>query len=409
MTHLLILSSGHEMYRRYALESIRRQGVRITLLESPPMRTWALPLVDAVYEEDLADHDRIRAKVKELHAGSPFNGVLSYDETRVELAAAVSADLGLPGLSPESAARCRDKQLMREAFRWAGVPSAQSVLALTVEEAAAAAGMIGYPVVVKPRNLGGSRGVVLVENDTGLRAQFDIAAGARDPRIESVPGVLVEEYLDGPEVSVECVVQEGRVHLCGLTEKQVGFAPYFEELGHVCGPPKHHPQYQAIVRVVEEAHRALGVTFGATHSELRLTSTGPRMIEVAARLGGDLIPMVTRLATGVDQVALTVSALTGGTVGVEPTQDRVAGIRMLYPDRAGTVRRLDHIPGAEELWYDLQWHVSVGQEVALPPSTFMGRLGHVVAVADSLRELEERLDEAVAALVTDIEARPSVG
>nr|WP_232485066.1 MULTISPECIES: ATP-grasp domain-containing protein [unclassified Streptomyces] len=401
---MLVLSAGNEMYRRYILESMSDAGVRVDLIESPPQRNWAVPLVDSVHEVDLGNREQVRALAKELHAADPFDGVLTYDETRVEVASEVAADLGLPGLSPQTAAMCRDKRLMREAFRAVGVPSARSILALTAEEAVEAAALIGYPVVVKPRNLGGSRGVVRVEDEQQLRSRFELAASARDARVTALPGVLVEEYLDGPEISVEAVSQDGRVQICGLTEKEVGFAPYFEELGHTCRRPSAHPDYSAVERVVVEAHRALGITFGATHSELRLTSSGPRMIEVAARLAGDKIPFVTSLATGVNLVALTVASLTGEPVEVTPTHDRVAGIRMVYPRHDGTVRALGHAADAERLWCELGWHVTVGQEVALPPRAFMLRLGHVVALDSSPEALRGRLDACVDALEIEIES-----
>jgi biotin carboxylase len=201
---------------------------------------------------------------------------------------------------------------------------------------------------------------------------------------------------------VESVVQAGRVRILGVTAKELGYPPYFEELGHTCANPLSHERYGEIARVVEAAHRALGIDYGATHAELRLGSDGPRMIEIAARLGGDKIPWVTGLATGVDLVALTIASLTGGQISVPRFGDRVAGIRMIYPDHDGRVVRLGHRPGAEELWEELVWHAKPGQEMLLPPRGFMTRLGHVIATADSVEELRGKLDACVDALVIEI-------
>ncbi|MFD0399948.1 acetyl-CoA carboxylase biotin carboxylase subunit family protein [Kitasatospora sp. NPDC059811] len=407
MTHLLVISVGTEVYRRYILEDLRAAGIRVTAVQAAPQRPWAAPLVDVTYEVDLRDRTQVVGLTEKLHAAEPFDGVLTYDEAHVELAAEVAHALGLPGLSREAAARSRDKRLMREAFRVAGVPSAQSVLAMTADRAAEAAELIGYPVVLKPRNLGGSYGVVRVDDEERLRELFQVAVGARIDRIDTVPGVLVEEYLEGPELSVESVVQDGQVHICGLTEKEVGFAPYFEELGHVCRKPSTYPGYAEIERVVVAAHHALGITYGATHSELRITARGPRMIETAARLGGEKIPYATRLATGVDQVALTVAALTGGRVEVRPERELFAGVRMVYPSHDGRVRTLGHRAGAEELWHELVWHATPGQDMALPPRGFMTRLGHIVVVESSNEALTARLRDSVAALTIELDPLPA--
>ncbi|WP_327261391.1 ATP-grasp domain-containing protein [Streptomyces sp. NBC_01232] len=434
MARLLMLGAGIDIYRKYILETLHARGDDVALIDTVP-RPWTEPFVRAGVKVDLRDRDAVGEAALSLHRDAPFDGVLTYDEAQVELTAYVAALLGLPGLSPGAAARCRDKRAMRAAFEAAGVPSARSVLVDDAEGAAAAAAGLGYPVVVKPRNLGGSIGVVRADDERELRAVFKVAAEAGFARIDPEPGVLVEQYLDGPEYSVESVVRDGRVLVCGITDKTVGFAPYFEELGHVCRAPGTGPHDQQLIDTAVAAHRALGITVGATHSELRMTADGPRMIEVAARLGGDQIPYVHRLASGVDMVALTVEALTGGAgtesdrtesartqsaraeadadlwADTDPGRVRpgVAGIRMLYPQHDGVVRALGAPEPAGHLWHEMVWHVEEGRHVQLPPRGFLSRLGHVIARADDERQLRVRLDAAVASLRIEIEAAPAPG
>ncbi|MGK5733729.1 ATP-grasp domain-containing protein [Streptomyces sp. URMC 124] len=406
MARLLMLGAGIEIYRRYILETLHGRGDEVVLIDTVP-RPWTEPFVRVSLQADLRDREEVREAVLPLHRQSPFDGVLTYDEAQVELTAYVAALLGLPGLSPGAAARCRDKRAMRDAFEAAGVPSARSVLVHDPDGAAAAAAGLGYPVVVKPRNLGGSIGVVRADDESALRAVFEVAAGAGFARIDPEPGVLVEQYLDGPEFSVESVVRDGEVRICGITDKEVGFAPYFEELGHVCRAPGTRPHDQQLIDTVIAAHQALGITVGATHSELRMTADGPRMIEVAARLGGDQIPYAHRLATGVDMVALTVAALTGEDADPEPIRAGVAGIRMLYPQHDGVVRTLRAPDPAAGARHEMAWHVEEGREVRLPPRGFLSRLGHVIATAPDEKELHARLDAAVASLHIEIEPTPA--
>jgi len=239
-----------------------------------------------------------------------FDGIFTFEEASIELAAVLARALDLPFLDEATARRCRDKHDMRTAFARSEVPSAASHVATSPAEAAGFAQAIGYPVVFKPRTLASSMGVVRVDEPGQVAAAFAVAAGAAHPRFAREANILVEEYLDGPEVSVESVVVDGHVRSVAVTHKQVGLAPYFEELGHVVSPVASGADQDAIYDVVARAHAALGVNMGATHAELRLTPQGPRMIELGARLGGDLIPYVVHLATGVDlaRAALDVAA-----------------------------------------------------------------------------------------------------
>jgi biotin carboxylase len=297
---------------------------------------------------------------------------------------------------------CRDKHAMRQRLDRAAVPSARSVIAETLEEAVAAADGLGYPVVLKPRNLGGSIGVVRADSRAEVGALFEVAAKAVFARITALPGLLVEEYLDGPELSVESVVDNGLVHICAVTEKVLGFAPYFEEIGHFCRPFDLERDTE-VGGVVRQVHEALGITMGVTHCELRLTQSGPRVVEIGARVAGDRIPELVRLATGVDLIAAAADAAVGKLPAVEATEHRVAGIRMLYPEHDGVVERLDVRQATSA---ELGWYAAVGQRVALPPQGYLARLGYLLASGPDKETVVRTLDESESVL--DIEVRADV-
>jgi biotin carboxylase len=137
---------------------------------------------------------------------------------------------------------------------------------------------------------------------------------------------------------------------------------------------------------------------------LRYTSRGPYVIEVAARLGGDRIPYITKLSSGIDVVAASAASVTGGKVNVTPTIGRVAGIRMIYPEYDGVVRALGVSDAREKIWTEIGWWATVGQRVQLPPRSFTSRLAYVMAVGDSREEVQRRLDAAEDALQIVVEA-----
>lgn len=397
MAKLLVIGVGAGVSKRYLIEGLLARGYEpVVLAERLP--EWLEPL-------------GVRGETAQpLTAAVPaglrdVDGVLTFDEAYVELTAEIAAGLSLPGLSRAAAASCRDKHLMRRRLAEAGVPSARSVIAQTPEEAARAAAAIGYPVVLKPRNLGGSIGVVRAENEAEVRELFETAATAVFARIDTLPGLLVEEYLDGPEFSVESLVDDGIVRICAVTEKLLGFAPYFEEIGHFCRPFDERRD-AGIGRLVRSVHAALGLTLGATHCELRLTATGPRVIEIGARLAGDRIPDLVRRATGIDLIAAAAQLATGKSAEAERTEDRVAGIRMLYPPHDGVVVELGvrGEPAAEVGWY-----AEAGQHVALPPRGFLSRLGYLTAVGPDKDTVVRLLDESESALVLEVRAGAESG
>ncbi|WP_460371062.1 ATP-grasp domain-containing protein, partial [Actinocorallia lasiicapitis] len=173
-------------------------------------------------------------------------------------------------------------------------------IARDVAAATALAAGLGYPVVLKPRALSGSIGVVRVGSAAELESAFPAVLGARTGlSARAHLGVLVEEYLDGPEYSVDAVTSGGVTRILVVAEKTLGFAPFFEETGHLV-PARPVPGLDDAVELVVRAHAALGLDSMTTHTEVRLTPAGPRLVEINARLGGDLIPYLGRLALGVD-------------------------------------------------------------------------------------------------------------
>nr|WP_239074330.1 ATP-grasp domain-containing protein [Streptomyces sp. SID10853] len=298
-------------------------------------------------------------------------------------------------MSPEAARRCRDKLATRRLLGAAGVPSAAYHHVHSHAEAAEAAHALGWPVVVKPRGLAGSIGVSLVDGPEQLARAFEQARTSTFPGISALDGAIVEEYLEGPEISVDCAVSDGEVHVVNVAHKQLGFAPYFEETGHRVAPWRDEPWADEMRSVVARAHTVLGIRTGLTHTELRLTRTGPRVVEVNGRLGGDFIPLLGTLATGVDPVTAAVDIALGRAPELTPTRDRCAEVRFLYPEHDSTVDALDltgaaAVPGIVEA-VPL---VAPGSELRLPPRGIVPRIAALIAVGDSPAECTAALDSA---------------
>jgi biotin carboxylase len=391
---LLWVGSGDRRYREYIAEAAAAH-YRLWLLDAEEP-TWQKPYLDGWAVIDTGDPGAIAAagRAAGVSAG-PVSGLLCYDEWTVHAAALAARALGLPASPPDAVAACRDKATTRRVLAAAGIPQPRSAAVASAGQARAAAEAIGFPVVVKARSLAGSLGVVQAGSPEAVTAAFAAAAGASMPSAarHDAP-VLVEEYLDGPEISIDSAVSGGRCHPLVLARKQVGLHPYFEETGHTvdgADPLRDDPGLAAAVRAV---HRALGFSTGVTHAEFRLTAAGPRLVEINARLGGDFIPYLGYLATGVDPVRAAADIAAGRCPRPRPTRCRAAGIRFLYPAADCRVR---HVRIRQERMTAAVHRVRItalpGQELRLPPRGYLSRYGYLIAAADTAAGLRPVLGE----------------
>lgn len=407
--HVIVVGSGGRPYREYSFATLAKHYRVSAVLPSEP--TWQHRYISDSTVADLADPDAIAAAVSALARERAETGLLTWDETVLEATAKAAEKLGLPHMSAQAAARCRDKYETRTLLEQAGLASVRHRLVTSAREAVRAAEFFGYPVVVKPRALAGSLGVVRAEDGVAVRRAFALAESSRFADLPTGHGVLIEEYLDGPEISVDSVVFEGRVDCVHVARKRLGFDPYFEEVGHLVTRWSHESWAQPVRELVVQVHRALGVTHGVTHAEIRLTREGPRLVELNGRLGGDLIPFISAMATGMDLVAAAAELALGRRPALAATRSAVAEVRFVYPPHdcvVGSVEvdRAARVPGIA--------HAAVlaepGSRLLLPPRHPIPRLAALVAVGDE-RDCARALDEAEHAVVTHLEplAAPLAG
>ena len=239
----------------------------------------------------------------------------------------VAEGLGLVGNGMESAMAATNKHLMRLAFEKAGLPSCKSIL--LEEDTDLGALPLCYPVIVKPTDRSGSRGIRKVAEPAGLAGAI---AFAREPSFEKK--VLVEEFAEGREYSIEYVSWQGEHHFLAATEKFTTGAPLFVETGHL-QPPRHMDAgtLARIRELVPKILDSLGVRYGASHTELKVDADGSiRIIECGARMGGDCIGSdLVWYSTGVDYVQAVIDIACGRAPDLRPQrQGCVCAVRFLF-------------------------------------------------------------------------------
>lgn len=381
-------------YRAYCLENVRAHYDIVLISGAEP--TWEKEFLLDYAVADPTDQTALNAAGRALAERYELAGVLTWTEWYLVPVARLARQLGLPTTTPEALQGCRNKHTSRTLFARHGVPSAISVSVRTEREAADAAALIGYPVVLKPAAHAASMGVIRVDTASELPAAYAFAAQTAGHGVESTQ-VLVEEHLDGPEVSVECVTYQGQTTVVAVTRKTVGMPPFFEELAHVVDA--NDPLLADVAPVAVAALDAVGVTDGVSHVEIRIVDGRPRLIEVNARIAGDMIGHLVHLATGVDLARAAADIACGALPDLTPTRSQAAAIRLIYPAYSGTLteRRLDAEFTDSTAWLErVTFHRDAGEHLVLPPDgdMFSARIGYLITTGPSAKVAQVRSTEA---------------
>lgn len=306
---------------------------------------------------------------------------------------------GLPGITMDTAIKSTDKGEMIKCFEANGVEHPWYFILSGPEALADVRERITYPCITKPTDNSGSRGVMLVHNEDELRDA--VAYSSENGRSG---GVMVEEYMRGPEVSVEIIATGGEPHVLQVTDKLTTGAPHFVEMGH-SQPSRLDPADLAKIRDLAcRAVKAVGIENGPAHVEIILTPTGPKMVELGARMGGDCITThLVPLSTGINMIEATIRIACGETPDLTPKLEKGSAIRFLDAPR-GTIAAIE---GADEAAAvdgvrEISFTKGVGDTVGEIGSS-TDRVGFVIAQADTAEAAVAVCENAQAAIKITVE------
>ncbi|MBT2395808.1 ATP-grasp domain-containing protein [Streptomyces sp. ISL-100] len=357
---------------------------------------------------DLADSQRALKDMEAFCRAEGINGVAGCWEFFTPLVAQLAARLGLPGNVPELAAAGRNKAAMAEAFRAGGVPAPATVIARTWAEAVdriALAGM-GYPLVVKPAEQGGSWGVSVVGSAAGLaeavrEAQAWPAAEPHQVKLDQ--RVVVQEYVSGAEYSIDTIASKGSFFHMPVVEKHTTGGSFRAELGHTAPAPLHRDLLPRVHAVTERALTALGIRDGVAHTEVKIASheSDPVVLEVGARLPGDNLVDVVRHACGVDEARAYLQAVLGERPDTTATRERACAIRFLTPPRAGIFRGV-RVRGPQEEGVERHISVEPGTPVRDARDN-SARVGHLLVTAETPAQANAAAATALAGTSVEVE------
>lgn len=260
-----------------------------------------------------------------------INGICTIaSDVAAPTVAYVAEKMELVGNSYESAVRANNKYLMRESFSKADVPCPKYMVATpdTINTPSVLDGLreFQYPIIIKPSDRSGSLGVSKICTPAEYYPAIDQAM-----KVSFKHEAMIEEFIDGREISVEFISYQGHHYPLQITDKVTTGAPHFVELEHHQPSTLSKEMYVAIYSITEKALDALGITNGASHSEYKITPKGRiAIIEIGARMGGDFIGSdLVRLSTGYDFLKGVIEVALGEFVEPQITDHKCSGVYFL--------------------------------------------------------------------------------
>ena len=345
------------------------------------------PYVDQALLLDYGDIDRLLPLAQALHEAYPFQAAVSLFELGLLPTARINEALGLGGESVATVELLLDKWRMRQHLAARGISPVASAVGHSAQDVREFVQAHGLPIIVKPIRESGSLGVFCIRDpaDVDVVAErfrsLDGHLAARDlSSAESFDEFLMEEFLDGPEISVETLTFDRRHVVVAVTDKETG-GPGFVEIGHSQPSGCSAETLREVTRLVTDFLDAVGLRNGPGHTEVKLTSRGPRIVESHNRIGGDRINELAEIAYGVDMERYALGARFGVVepLTTSPEPRGGAAVRFLTPEpgRVVEVTGVDAVH-ADPAFVDLQLEVEPGDEV--PPLTWNeDKVGHVIA------------------------------
>jgi biotin carboxylase len=361
---------------------------------------------------NFTDPDTGAGEIEAFAQRHPLDTIVAVDDGGALLAARAARRLELPYNSVAAVEATRNKSLLRQRLAAADIPSPAYRVVSLLDDPQAIAASLDYPVVLKPLALSASKGVIRADDPEAFVAAFErIRRILESPDAlnecghELADRVLIEGYLPGVEVSIEGLLDDGRLRVLAIFDKPDPLeGPFFEETIYVTPSRLAEERQRAAIATTERACRALGLVDGPVHAELRLNDAGAFPVDIAARSIGGLCSRTLSFGTGMSLEELLLRHAIGAEVPSFERQEAAAGVMMIPIPRAGTLRSVGGqaeaaaVPLIESV--TISMHVG-GEVVPLPEGSEY--LGFIFARGETPEVVEAALREAHARLVFEIE------
>lgn len=395
MKRLLVLGAG--MLQTAVIKKAKKLGYHVIAADGNPMA------VGLKYSDECIIANITSPKeMLEIAQKAKIDGVIHpCSEVSMAVMGKINDVLKLSGITEDQAIRATNKHLMRESFERYNAPSPKSILTTSAEEAwRFFLHEFAADAILKPSRNSGSRGISRVTKNTSKEEFQKLYETAHNESRDN--SVLLEQFISGPEFSVEIIVWDNQIHVIQVTDKKTTEAPYFVELGHSQPSSYSDDILNKIKTAAVLGVQALEVNNCACHAEIKYENDKAYIIEIGARLGGDFISTeLTHLSTGIDMVAAAINCALGIPPNLEPIEEsKAACIRYFCPSpgKLTEIKHLDCLLIPEVYSYEI--YCKPGDIISEVRSS-LNRSGHIIVTGENIEDATKLCDS----LINSIEFR----
>ena len=391
-SRLLVLAAG--VLQLPIIKRAKEMGCYVIAADGNPSAMGFAYADKAICANIVSEDEMLKIAMEEK-----VDGVIHpCSEVSMAVMGRINEEMGLSGITREQAIKATNKHLMRQAFEAYDAPSPLSILTESAEHAWTIFDTdFSGNAILKPSRNSGSRGIAKIHKGISREEFFNLYSIALDESRDK--SVLIEQFIEGPEFSVEIIVWDNVVNVLAITDKKTTGAPHFVELGH--NQPSRFPA--DVVTLVRDAAvagvKALGVNACACHAEVKVQDGEAYLMEVGARMGGDFISTVlTRLSSGIDMIAAAVNCALGIEPDLLPVDNGVGVCIRYFTPKPGV---LCDIKNAEALKhpsvFDSAIYCKVG-DVVHDVTSSLCRCGHVIVTAENADAAVEIAEELISSV-----------
>ena len=389
MKKLMVLAAG--LLQIPVIKKAQEKGYYVIAVDDAPDAPGMSLADKAIVPGGLMNEEKMLSIAREEH----IDGIIHpCSEVAMNVMGRINDELGLHGISRDTALRSTNKHLMRQSFEAYSAPSPISFCAERVEEGYEMYLSIIGKAILKPSRNSGSRGVSEIESGVSFDTFAPLFERAKAESRDS--SVMIEQFVEGPEFSVEIIVWNGRVNVLQVTDKKTTGAPFFVELGHSQPSLYSNKVVMAVSEAAISGVKALRLNDCAAHAEVKYQNGQPYIMEIGARLGGDFISTeLTHLSTGIDMVGAAIDVAMGVEPCLEP-KSRPQGVAIRYfTPQPGVVKSIENTQVLNiAAVYDAEFYVKPGDTVREVKSS-LDRSGHVIVTAASAQNAIDIADNLV--------------
>lgn len=384
MKKLLLLGAGIE--QKIVIEFAHELGYEVIALDSNP-NAPGLKISDISIVGDIRNVEEI-CKIAQKYS---VDGIMTHAIEIPHIVSRVAQKMNLPGLSPNIAEIATNKKMRIECFKKYKIPSPKFIYGSSIEEILEKIKNLVFPLVMKPIDNAGSRGVIKIEKINNISKIYHECTSFSKSKT-----VLIEEFLSGPQISTESIIINNKIITTGFADRNYDmdekFSPYFIENGHSIPSMLTSKEKNDVIQVVEDSIKALGINFGVAKGDIILDNGYPKVLEMAARTSGgrfasDMVP----LSNGVNILKPLIQMSLGEKVDMDflkPKFNKAAVQRFFFPPTGKLksihgIEKSMTIPGVYDIFINSK--IKINDQIH-PIKNNPERIGHVITSGDTMEK-----------------------